>query len=519
MMTKKTYRNGTRSDSRSSTLTAQPLVESLESRQLLTVFTVTNTDDSGAGSLRDAITKSNNTAGVDTIVFNIGASSKVIRPASPLPDLWDSAILDATTQPGYVGKPLVQIDGTNAGTSANGLKLWGGSTVKGLSVTNFAVDGVDLLNKGGLAGNVVQGMWVGVDLAGNAAGNAGQGVLVWKSAGNLIGGPSAADRNVISAGKTKGTFGVFVMGSTATGNVVQNNYVGTDPTGTQARPNAGSGVGVQDAPGNQVVGNLISGNTEDGILLYKSLTTGTVVRGNVVGLDVSGGRALANGFYGIEIQTANNTVGGATAADRNIFSGNGKAGVVLWTAAATANTIRGNYLGTDASGLAKVGNAEQGIAVSNAGGNAITGNVISGNALEGVGIFPGSGNTVTGNTIGYAATGGKALANGTWAVTLVGGSNDNVVTGNYIAPHASGAFQNSGANTIAPNFTSAPQSEAPLAGDANGDGVVNFSDLLIVSKNYNTTGGATWAQGDFDGNGKVDFADLLIVAKHYNTTA
>jgi parallel beta-helix repeat protein len=295
--------------------------------------------------------------------------------------------------------------------------------------------------------------------------------------------------------------------------------VGTDPTGTQARPNAGSGVGVQDAPGNQVVGNLISGNTEDGILLYKSLTTGTVVRGNVVGLDVSGGRALANGFYGIEIQTANNTVGGATAADRNVFSGNGKAGVVLWTAAATANTIRGNYLGTDASGLAKVGNAEQGIAVSNAGGNAITGNVISGNTLEGVGIFPGSGNTVTGNTIGYAATGGKALANGTWAVTLVGGSNDNVVTGNYIAPHASGAFQNSGANTIAPNFTSAPQSEAPLAGDANGDGVVNFSDLLIVSKNYNTTGGATWAQGDFDGNGKVDFADLLIVAKHYNTTA
>jgi parallel beta-helix repeat protein len=361
-------------------------------------------------------------------------------------------------------------------------------------------------------------MWVGVDLAGNAAGNAGQGVLVWKSAGNLIGGPNAADRNVISAGKTKGTFGVFVMGSTATNNVVQNNYVGTDPTGTQARANAGSGVGVQDAPTNQIVGNLISGNTEDGILLYKSLTTGTVVRGNVVGLDASGSRALANGFYGIEIQTANNTIGGATAADRNVFSGNGKAGVVLWTTAATANAISGNYIGTSTSGTAKVGNTEQGIAVSNANGNAITGNVISGNTLEGVGIFPGSNNTVTGNTIGFAASGSTVVANGTWAVTLVGGSNGNVVTGNYIASHPYGTFQNSGVNTTTGNFSTAPVSEAPLAGDANGDGAVNFDDLLILSKNYNATG-ATWSQGDFDGNGKVDFDDLLILSKHYNTTA
>jgi parallel beta-helix repeat protein len=518
MMTKKTYLPGGRSHSRSNTPAAQPLIESLEARQLLTVFTVTNTDDGGAGSLRDALTRSNNTAGVDTIVFNIGPSAKVIRPASPLPELWDSAVLDATTQPGYAGKPLVQIDGTNAGTSANGLKLWGGSTVKGLSITNFAVDGVDLLNKGGLAGNVVQGMWIGVDLAGNAAGNSGQGILVWKSPDNLIGGPNAADRNVISAGKTKGTFGVFVMGSTATNNVVQNNAIGTDPTGTQARPNAGSGVGVQDAPGNQIVGNLISGNTEDGILLYKSLTTGTVVRGNVVGLDASGGRALANGFYGIEIQTAGNTIGGTTAADRNVFSGNGKAGAVLWTTAATANTIQGNYLGTDVRGLTKVGNTEQGIAVSNAGANTITANVISGNTLEGVGIFPGSNNTVTGNTIGFAATGGGVLANGTWAVTLVGGSNGNIVTGNYIAAHPSGTFQNSGSNTTTGNFSTAPVSESPLAGDANGDGVVNFDDLLILSKNYNKTG-VTWSQGDFDGNGTVDFNDLLILAKHYNTSA
>src|SRR5438045_4371785 len=78
-------------------------IEPLESRLLLAVFTVTNTNDSGAGSLRDALAQSNNTVGVDTIAFNISSASKVIRPASPLPDLWDPGIMDATTQPSYAG--------------------------------------------------------------------------------------------------------------------------------------------------------------------------------------------------------------------------------------------------------------------------------------------------------------------------------------------------------------------------------------------------------------------------------
>src|SRR3954452_24220867 len=78
-------------------------LESLESRTLLTVFTVTNTNDGGAGSLRDALTQSNNHAGVDTIAFNISASAKVIRPASPLPEVWDPAVVDGTTQPGFAG--------------------------------------------------------------------------------------------------------------------------------------------------------------------------------------------------------------------------------------------------------------------------------------------------------------------------------------------------------------------------------------------------------------------------------
>ena len=425
--------------------------EELESRVLMAVFTVTNTNDSGAGSLRDALTRSNNTAGVDTIAFNIGAASKVIRPASPLPEMWDPGVLDATTQPGYAGKPLVQIDGANAGANANGLKLWGGSTVRGLSVTNFSLNGVDLLNRGNLAGNVVRGMWIGVDLSGRAAGNHGQGLLIWKSPNNVVGGLGPNDRNVISGARAHGRFGVLVIGSAASGNVIENNYVGTDPTGTQARPNAGTGVGIEGAPRNRISRNLISGNGEDGILIYKSPAVDNAVHGNVVGLDSGGNKALANGMYGIEVQSAGNAVGGKRGKARNYFSGNAKAGVVLWTSGATNNVVRGNYIGTNVAGTAKVGNREQGVALSNVRGNAIRGNLIAGNTLEGVGVFTSGNNSVTWNTIGFSAT-GAAMPNGTWAVTLVAGSNQNLVTNNAIAKHPTALFQNSGSNVLSGNF-------------------------------------------------------------------
>ena len=97
-----------------------PRIESLEARRLMAVFTVTNTGDSGPGSLRAAIEQSNNTPGLDTIAFNIAASDKTIRVASGLPSIYDAAIVDGTTQPGYAGKPLIRIDGSAAGSARMG---------------------------------------------------------------------------------------------------------------------------------------------------------------------------------------------------------------------------------------------------------------------------------------------------------------------------------------------------------------------------------------------------------------
>jgi len=82
-------------------------MESMESRTLLSTYTVTTANDSGSGSLRDAIVKANNNAGADIIKFAIGTGAKTISLASKLPALSGPTILDATSQPGYAGKPLI----------------------------------------------------------------------------------------------------------------------------------------------------------------------------------------------------------------------------------------------------------------------------------------------------------------------------------------------------------------------------------------------------------------------------
>src|SRR2546423_4098613 len=93
-----------------------PLGEPLEGRLLMAVFAVTNTNDTGAGSLRAAVDQSNNTPGLDTITFNISAADKTIRPTTGIV-LFDPAVLDGTTQPGYAGQPLVRVDGALAGSN------------------------------------------------------------------------------------------------------------------------------------------------------------------------------------------------------------------------------------------------------------------------------------------------------------------------------------------------------------------------------------------------------------------
>src|SRR6185436_20383658 len=164
-------------------------------------FTVTNTNDSGPGSLRQAIIDANNAPGSDSIIFNIGSGLKTIKPLTRLDNLTGPVIIDGTTQPGFSGVPIIELDGSLQ-PDGNGLVISGGdSTVRGLVINSFRFNGIVIDTKGG---NRVEGCYIGTDATGTVArANGADGSNVSVS-NKTIGGATAAARNVLSGNKESG---------------------------------------------------------------------------------------------------------------------------------------------------------------------------------------------------------------------------------------------------------------------------------------------------------------------------
>jgi CSLREA domain-containing protein len=421
-----------------------------------TTFTVNTTNDVDDGtcnathcSLREAITAANQEIDGATIAFNIpGVGPHTIRPTSNLPLLLGNILLDGTTEPDFAGTPVIELDGTNAGSFAQGVNMGGsGNTVRGLVVNRFSDVGIGI--GAGADGNTVEGCYVGTDLTGSVAlGNGNIGILIGQASNNTIGGTAAGARNLISGNPE----GITVVDLTATGNVILGNYIGTDVTGTTAIPN---GVGILiSAPGTTVggtdpgAGNVISGNTGDGVSLGPPNATGNVILGNYIGVDVTGTQPLGNDI-GIWVDNvADNAIGGTAAGARNVISGN-REGITLWDAGATGNLIQGNYIGTNAAGDAAIPN-DVGIPVYSPGNTiggteAGAGNLVSGNESNGVNLYGeyATGNTVQGNFVGTDATGTRALGNGDTGIAVI------LATGNTIGGTAAGAGNTASGNGTA----------------------------------------------------------------------
>ena len=137
----------------------------------MATFVVNTTADSGVGSLRQAILNSNAaTPGPNEIDFNIGTGAQTISLISALPSISVPVLIDGTTQPGYTTAPLIDLDGTGAGTGANGLDLEagsGGSAVRALVINNFTHDGILIAS----TGNIVLSSYIGTNAAGTAVGS------------------------------------------------------------------------------------------------------------------------------------------------------------------------------------------------------------------------------------------------------------------------------------------------------------------------------------------------------------
>jgi hypothetical protein len=431
----------------------RPLVEVIEGRVLLATFTVANVNDSGAGSLRQAILDADATTDTDTIVFSIGSGLQTIEPTSALPLITEPVTLDGTTQPGFAGTPIIELDGLLAGASSNGLQITSGfSIVRGLVINNFGGSGIRLFGTGG---NVVEGNYIGTDPSGTIdRGNSSGGVEIFNSPGNLIGGTLATSRNLISG--NDGTGGIHILLSGARGNLIEGNYIGTDINGSASLGNL-IGVYIEGSAETTIggtaadSGNLVSGNFNDGVDIVGSGITHTQIQGNLIGTDVLGSKAVANGDGIIIDGESANTIGGTSAGARNVISGNTLNGITLVGSGSSSNVIQGNFVGTDATGTSDLGNLGYGIAVNaGAANNSIggtvpgAGNVISGNNGSGISIaqLNSSQNGVQGNLIGTDATGTFPLGNGGAGVDLNGGNN------NTIGGTASGA-----SNRIAYNGT------------------------------------------------------------------
>ncbi|HNP29217.1 MAG TPA: DUF4347 domain-containing protein, partial [Nitrospirales bacterium] len=454
-------------------------------------------------SLREAITAVNNTAGTDTIHFNIldalVGGAHTIQVGNPgdgsngaLPDITGAVIIDGTSEPDFGSTPIIELDGTSAG-AVDGLRLItgsDGSTIRGLVINQFSSQGIEINNSDG---NTIVGNYIGTDVTGTVdLGNGSAGLYIFSAQNTIIGGTIAADRNLISGNQGSG---ILRQGSNG-GNVIQGNYIGTDVTGTLNLGNTQNGIAFSGSGADTIggaaagAGNVISGNTMTGISIGAGANSVTI-QGNFIGTNAAGTGALANSSDGISVNANNTQIGGTTALARNVISGNTSDGIEL---SGDTNVVEGNYIGLDGTGMVALGNGGHGVwMTSGATSNIIGGNVagaknyISGNSGSGVFMDSGAGsNSISANTIGLA----------------VDGLTDRGNVGH-------GVFTNTGNNTIGGTTINERNVISGNAGD--GIHIATGGDTNTVEGNYiGLDEGGTINRGN-DGSGIHVEADGNII--------
>ena len=439
-------------------------------------YTVTSTADAGAGSLRQAITDANGNPGADTIAFGIvGTGPHTITLASALPEITDAVTIDGYTQSGAspntrpVGEGLdtvLQVVVTANATSICFVSTASNVTIRGLVIHRCTTAPIVLTGAG--TNNVVAGNYLGTMPDGATLpvnGNVSSGVHISGQTGARVGGLVPADRNLL-AGFNFGQ----VQISGGSGHVVQGNLIGMKASGLETLGSLGdSSRGVAATAGSGlVVGGASPAARNVFGRLFAAIEVGNtaqaIIQGNLVGLDVTGqnviiqGQAFLDGSLGVSFYSS--------AAGTEIL-GNTLGGYYQGVSVSTGTpVIRGNFIGTDATGTLDLSVQHRGINVQGA-----TGAIIGG-------IGAGEGNLIanSGRTAGPAA--GVAVVDGTATIrgNSIHSTRSAVIFGDAPPADVLGI-------DLEPAFNGGVTPNDPGDGDSGANGLQNFPLLSSAAPN------------------------------------
>ncbi len=343
------------------------LLASLAPGAFAATFTVTNTGNSGVGSLRQAMLDANANMGADTIAFNVsgagcdGSGLCTIAPTADLPFLTDAATVDGYTQPGASPNTnalgginaVLKIVLSGAGAPGSTAFYLGANdlTIRGLAINGF--------NNGIRAAfsndATIQGCFIGTDAAGAAALPNTWGINAEYGSNLTIGGPAPADRNVVS-GNSNG-----IVVSRVPGTLIQGNLVGTTASGDARLGNILALAVALETGVLTITGNVVSANGSAingfGISvgnLGVGGDHGYLIQGNWIGTDATGTIPLGNDGYGIVMSDKNVTIGGPAPGQGNIIAHN-RGGVAYSSSSAGHSPIRGNSIYSNERSFAGIG--------------------------------------------------------------------------------------------------------------------------------------------------------------------
>ena len=502
--------------------------EVLERRVLLSTYLVTNTNDSGTGSLRQAILDADaGPASVQApqIQFKLGPGALTIRPISPLPVVTRALrIGNGPTGEVIPPPPTVELDGSQAGPFASGLVLGptaAGAEVAGMIIDRFAKDGVDLQGDG----QGVFDSYIGLDPTGTVAdGNRQFGILITGPMGT---GLDEIRNDVISG---NGSSGILITGeaTSVSFSAVGTNAFSTAAIGNGTNPNAVYRDGITALSPGTVIGGgvnpsigtlantIVSGNHGNGIFVGAAAGSGVKITSCAIGTDASGsipipnaanGIVLANSGTGVQVGMAGSVSTRQpfpTAYGGNVIAANGGDGVLVLS---SGNSILGNYIGANIVG-APLGNLGNGVEVRGGDNNTISGDIVAANSGAGISIRAepansqpggGTGNTVVGCEVGLTprlTLGSGNLGNGIEVFAsqnLIGGKGArntiarNLGSGIYLGD-ADGIPQSG--NSITSNLIGTAILYAPSLGNI-GDGITIYrsSNNSIVGNTVLNNGG------------------------------